>query len=92
MVRTFDELIGILKKWIGNNTGDDAIQDLEDFFDTAGAYADTEDWKKKYEENDASWRKKYIDRFSGKQDDPDPVDPEDPEEPKKFEDLFEEED
>lgn len=69
-VKTRDEIVEAVRKRIGEDTSDEAISLLEDVTDT---FADYEtrvsvktDWKTKYDEMDASWRKKYMDRFSGK--------------------------
>ena len=102
MVRTKDDLLSIIKERIGEGTSDEDISLIEDINDT---YSDLEtrisesgDWKAKYEENDASWRKKYKDRFFTKEveenkeipDDFDRAD-EGTHEQLKFEDLFTEE-
>lgn len=60
-----EEFISALKTRIGEDTSEEAIKFLEDMADT---YADLEgrigeDWKTKYEQNDAEWRTKYRDRF-----------------------------
>lgn len=54
-----------LKNIIGEDSSDEAIQFLENASDTLSDYQTKigEDWKKKYEDNDAEWRKKYKDRF-----------------------------
>lgn len=69
-VKTRDEIIEAIRKRIGEDTSDEAISLLEDVTDTFEDYetkvADKTDWKAKYNEMDASWRKKYMDRFSGK--------------------------
>lgn len=69
-VKTRDEIIEAVRKRIGEDTSDEAISLLEDVTDTFADYetkvADKTDWKTKYDEMDASWRKKYMDRFSGK--------------------------
>ena len=69
-VKTRDEIMEAIRKRIGEDTSDDAISLLEDVTDTFADYetkvADKTDWKTKYDEMDASWRKKYMDRFSGK--------------------------
>lgn len=49
-------------------TSDEDIGFLEDMTDTYNdlenrAKADSEDWKRKYEENDKAWRAKYKHRF-----------------------------
>lgn len=93
-VLSFDELIAKIKAKIGEDTGDESIELLEDVFDTFNANNDGEDWKKRYEENDKEWRKKYIERFSGSGDsDPDEEEEEEKEgeeEKTTFEDLFKE--
>lgn len=61
-----EELQTKLKDFIGDRTDDDAIQfieDVNDTYDDIVSKSDGEDWKTKYEENDANWRKKYRDRF-----------------------------
>lgn len=69
-VKTRDEIMEAIRKRIGEDTSDEAISLLEDVTDTLEDYetrvADKTDWKTKYDEMDASWRKKYMDRFSGK--------------------------
>lgn len=69
-VKTRDEIVEAVRKRIGEDTSDEAISLLEDVTDTLADYetrvADKTDWKTKYGEMDASWRKKYMDRFSGK--------------------------
>lgn len=69
-VRTRDEIVEAVRTRIGEDTSDEAISLLEDVSDTLTDYetrvADKTDWKAKYDEMDASWRKKYMDRFSGK--------------------------
>lgn len=69
-VKTRDEIMEAIRKRIGEDTSDEAIALLEDVTDTFTDYetrvADKTDWKAKYDEMDANWRKKYMDRFSGK--------------------------
>lgn len=69
-VKTYGEILEAVRKRIGEDTSDEAISLLEDVTDTFADYetrvADKTDWKTKYDEMDASWRKKYMDRFSGK--------------------------
>jgi hypothetical protein len=100
MVRTKDELITALKEYIGENNDDKAIALLEDVTDTVDDYetkiSDPDDWKKKFEENDKAWRKKYTDRFSAPvkkdvTDEPDEIPDDDQNEGEKeltFENLF----
>lgn len=69
-VKDRDSILLAVKQMIGDNTSDEAIALMEDITDTITDYetkiADKTDWKAKYDEMDASWRRKYIERFSGK--------------------------
>lgn len=95
-VKTRDEIMEAIRKRIGEDTSDDAISLLEDVTDTFADYetkvADKTDWKTKYDEMDASWRKKYIDRFSGttgeevKEEQEEQI--KDDSEPRTFDELF----
>lgn len=64
-----DDLLARVRARIGEDTSDEAITLIEDVQDT---FSDLEtrasgetNWKQKYEQNDAEWRKKYTDRFFG---------------------------
>lgn len=85
-----EDLIAKLNASFGENLSDDNISLLEDVSDTIDSFSDTEDWKTKYEENDASWRKRYKERFEGKGDDihDDDLEIEHYDAPTKFDDLF----
>lgn len=63
-----DEFFSRMQERIGTDTSDEAISFLEDMTDTYNdmenrANGDGEDWKRKYEENDAAWKAKYRHRF-----------------------------
>ena len=99
MKKTVEELKTALQKLIGERTDDDAIGFIEDFNDSVEelSNSDNEDWKTKYEQNDAEWRKKYRDRFfNGKVDEdieePKPNTQEESEEKTTIDDLFIKED
>lgn len=66
-IKSVEEILNSIKGIIGERTDDDAMSILEDVQDTFAsietAKNDTTDWKKKYDELDDSWRKKYRDRF-----------------------------
>lgn len=72
MVLNKEEFLATLKNRVGEDTSDDAIRFLEDMSDTYDDLikrtGDSDDWKKKYEENDKSWRDKYTKRFFEKTD------------------------
>ena len=101
MVKTKDELLKILQERIGEDTSDEALSFIEDVTDTitdleTRAAGDGEDWKKKYEENDAAWRSKYKERFfSGEPkdqtDNKEKTQDDDDEKPLTFDSLFTEE-
>ena len=90
-IKTIEEIMGAVRARVGEDTSDEAIAFVEDVSDTLTSLSNAEDWKKKYEDNDAEWRKRYQDRFFNpdKGNDPD-LEP-DPE-PKKltFDELFKE--
>lgn len=89
-VRTRDELITAVNTIIGETPDDNGLSLLEDISDTFASYDDTEDWKTKYEENDAEWRKRYKERFEGKKVIVEENEDDDKKEKTKFEELFEE--
>lgn len=90
-VKTTQEIIDSLKASFGESPDDTQLAMLEDVTDT---FTDKdkqlgEDWKKKYEENDKAWRKRYTDRFSGKADpEPEPEPEPDPPKPLTYDSLF----
>ena len=93
-VKTREEILESFKTILGENPGDESISFLEDVTDTLDdfekrANGDGTDWKSKYEENDANWRKKYTERFFSDEPEPEP-EPEPDNTPTTFSDLFKE--
>lgn len=93
-VKTRDEILESFKTRLVENPDDDSISFLEDVTDTLDdlekrANGDGTDWKSKYEENDANWRKKYTERFFSDEPEPEP-EPEPDNTPRTFSDLFKE--
>lgn len=94
MVKTKEEILNSIKDILKDDTSDSALSLIEDLSDTLDAKetSDETDWKTKYEENDAQWRKKYRDRFFSKpaqeEEIIDEPAPEETSEPKTFSDLF----
>ena len=90
-----EDILNRISTIIGERTDDDAIGLLEDVTDTLNDYdnrvKESGDWKKKYEENDKSWRDKYRERFYNAPETQDDYEEED-ETPKKkilsYEELF----
>ena len=96
-IKTKAELLELVKERIGDDTSDEALAIIEDVTDTLDDYetriADSGDWKARYEQNDADWRKKYKERFFAPTEEPEePDEPEETEEKRTFEDLFKTED
>jgi len=96
-IKTKAELLELVKERIGDDTSDEALAIIEDVTDTLDDYetriADSGDWKARYEQNDADWRKKYKERFFAPTEEPEEIDePEEVEEKRTFEDLFKTED
>lgn len=94
-VKTREEILAKIKDRVGEQTDDESIAFLEDVTDTlsdleAKANGDGIDWKSKYEENDAEWRKRYTERFysSDPNTDPEPPKLDDTQKPKTFAELF----
>lgn len=89
-----EELLNRVKQYVGEDTSDAALSFVQDITETVKATStETEDYKKKYEENDAMWRQRYRDAFFS--DKPTPVDNIADEEtetkaPEHFKDLFKE--
>lgn len=97
-VKTREEILESFKTRLGENPDDESISFLEDVTDTLDdfekrAKGDGTDWKSKYEENDANWRKKYTERFFSGEPNPEPnpePKPEPDNTPRTFSDLFKE--
>lgn len=94
-VRTREEILESLRNRIGSQSDDETIAFLEDVTDTLSdleerAKGDGVDWKGKYEENDAEWRKKYTERFFSAEPSTveEPHSPEPQSEPTTFDELF----
>lgn len=97
-VKTREEILESFKTRLGENPDDESISFLEDVTDTLDdfekrANGDGTDWKSKYEENDANWRKKYTERFFSDEPEPNPKPepkPEPDDTPRTYSDLFKE--
>lgn len=90
-----EDLIKRLSEKFGDDNSDEVIQLTEDLSDTLEDFIarveDKEDWKAKFEENDANWRKKYKDRFLEPSDNEEEIHKQDEDENTNvtFNDLFE---
>lgn len=90
-----EEVFGFVESlWPDSPNSDNELKLKEYLDDMFRASEDTTDWKQKYEELDSSWRKRYADRFNGKQEasviENDLIAEEEPEIKKRsYDDLFE---
>lgn len=80
-----DVLIQRIASVLSDPESDESLSLIEDVTDTLEA-GSSDDWKTKYEENDAAWRKRYKERFLKKPDKEPEI--EDIEEKKTYDDLF----
>lgn len=73
-IKTPEELRTALSGVLGDTPSDAGLTLLEDMSDTLNSLTGSgsaAEWKQKFEDNDAAWRKRYIDRFNAPADDPD---------------------
>ena len=98
-ILTKAELLAKLKERTSEDMGDDTHKFIEGDTDILNDYEskekETNDWEKKYKENDEQWRKKYKERFFTAPVQEDEQDIPNEEEPKleklTYENLFKEE-
>lgn len=103
MILSKDDFISRISERLGEDNSDETLTFIEDVTDTLNDYeerlssTDNEDWKSKYDELDASWRKRYRERFFKPETTPEEVKDEqekdvkeDPNEDVTFDELFEE--
>ena len=81
-IRTTEELLNMIRDRTEDSDNDLAF--LEDVYDTLTSLSESENWKEKYETNDAEWRTRYRERFFNKEDNPE----DNPEDKKTYDDLF----
>lgn len=82
-----DVLIQRITSLLSEPESDDSLSLIEDVTDTLEA-GSSDDWKTKYEENDAAWRKRYKERFLKKPDKEPEIEDDEKEEKKTYDDLF----
>lgn len=82
-----DALIQRITGLLSDPESDDSLSLIEDVTDTLEA-GSSDDWKTKYEENDAAWRKRYKERFLKKPDKEPEIEDDNKEEKKTYDDLF----
>lgn len=71
--KTLNEMVEAFKGIVGNTdfaNSDSSIEFIEDLTDSM--VDDSEEWKKKFEENDNAWRQRYMSRFGNGENIPNP--------------------
>ena len=82
-----DVLIQRIASVLSDPESDDSLSLIEDVTDTLDA-GSSDDWKTRYDENDAAWRKRYKERFLKKPDKEPEIEDDETEEKKTYDDLF----
>lgn len=82
-----DVLIQRIASVLSDPESDDSLSLIEDVTDTLDA-GSSDDWKTRFEENDAAWRKRYKERFLKKPDKEPEIEDDEKEEKKTYDDLF----
>lgn len=100
MILTREDLVSAVRNIFGEDSTDEQISFIENLSDTVSDFEErittSGDWKTKYEENDASWRQRYTERFVNPSTTPDKIIEEQKEDiiddgsPKSFAELFKE--
>lgn len=94
-IKTPEELRTALSGVLGDTPSDAGLTLMEDFSDTLASLTGSgsaHDWEQKYKDNDAAWRKRYIERFNAPANDDNDGKPTDKNDNKtmSFESLFKE--
>lgn len=88
-----EDLMKRLNEALGEDADVSIMEDVADTYDSVADHSDAEEWERKYNENEAAWRKRYRDRFESGTPDSDRKDPEDDSQEeeikvKTFDELF----
>lgn len=87
-IKTLQEITTAMNTLLGDAPTDEGLALLEDITDTMNAN-DNENWRQRYEDNDAQWRKRYKERFMNPPDNTgDDPDIEVKKVPRSYDDLF----
>ena len=88
-----EDLMKRLNEALGEDADVSILEDVADTYDAVADHSDADEWERRYNENEAAWRKRYRDRFESGTPDPEVKNPED--EPqddeikvKTFDELF----
>lgn len=65
-----EDLMKRLNEALGEDADVSIMEDVADTYDAIADHSDAEEWERKYNENEAAWRKRYRDRFESGTPDP----------------------
>lgn len=88
-----EDLMKRLNEALGEDADVSIMEDVADTYDAVADHSDADEWERRYNENEAAWRKRYRDRFESGTPDPDAMkttdDPKEEEiKVKTFDELF----
>ena len=58
-----EDLMRRLNEALGDDADVSILEDVADTYDAVADHSDADEWERKYNENEAAWRKRYRDRF-----------------------------
>lgn len=58
-----EDLMKRLNEALGEDADVTILEDVADTYDAAADHSDAAEWERKYNENEAAWRKRYRERF-----------------------------
>lgn len=58
-----EDLMHRLNEALGEDADVSILEDVADTYDAAVDHADADEWERRYNENEAAWRKRYRERF-----------------------------
>ena len=58
-----EDLMKRLNEALGEDADVSILEDVADTYDAVADHSDADEWERKYNENEAAWRKRYRDRF-----------------------------
>lgn len=67
-IKSIDEIMDAVRTRMGDDISDETLMFIEDVSDTLNSFSEADNWRKRYEENDEEWRRKYRDRFFSSKD------------------------
>ena len=65
-----EDLMKRLNEALGEDADVSILEDVADTYDAVADHSDAEEWERRYNENEAAWRKRYRDRFESGTPDP----------------------